>query len=95
MVRELFTTVPSIFRTFATFLTHLLFPYPLPLNAPYVDSRINSNPFTMGNPNPESTLSPSQGLRILPLHITIKYMYMRTFTLTTTSLLSSSTEQQR
>ncbi len=32
----------------------------------YVDSRIETNTYTMGNPMPESTLSPSQGLRIWP-----------------------------
>ncbi len=33
------------------------------ITSPYVDS----NTFTMGNPTPESTLSPSQGRRIWPL----------------------------
>jgi hypothetical protein len=35
--------------------------------SPYVHSRVDSNTFTMGNPMPGSTLSPSQGLRIWPL----------------------------
>jgi hypothetical protein len=48
----------------------------LTITSPYVHSRIDSNTFTMGNPMPcrvdlnpmpESTLSPSQGLRIWPL----------------------------
>jgi hypothetical protein len=49
----------------------------LTVTSPYVDARVDSNTFTMGNPNPmlcrvdlnpvpRSTLSASQGLRILP-----------------------------
>jgi hypothetical protein len=34
------------------------------ITSPYVDSRVDSNTFTMGNPTPESTLSPSLGRRI-------------------------------
>jgi hypothetical protein len=53
--------------------------YPIPeltITSPYVHSSVDSNKFTMGNPMPEltltlcnaeSTLSPSQGLRIWPL----------------------------
>jgi hypothetical protein len=43
-------------------------PYVLELNitSPYVDSRVDTNICTTSNPMPESTLSPSQGLRILP-----------------------------
>ncbi len=29
--------------------------------SPYVDARVDSDTFTMGNPMPESTLNPSQG----------------------------------
>jgi hypothetical protein len=36
----------------------------LTITSPYVDSRVDSNTCTMGNPMPESTLSPGQGLRI-------------------------------
>jgi hypothetical protein len=36
-------------------------------NLTYVHSRVDANSFTMGNPMPESTLSPSQGLLIWPL----------------------------
>ncbi len=32
-----------------------------------VGSRVDYNTFTAGNPMPESTLSPSQGLRIWPV----------------------------
>jgi hypothetical protein len=38
----------------------------LTISSPYVNSRVDSNTFTMGNPMPESTLSPSQGLWIWP-----------------------------
>jgi hypothetical protein len=31
------------------------------LTSPYVDSRVDSNTFTMGDPLPESTLSPKSG----------------------------------
>jgi hypothetical protein len=37
------------------------------ITLPYVHSRVDFNTFTMGNPMPESTLSPSQGLWICPL----------------------------
>ncbi len=37
--------------------------------APYVDSRVDSNTFTMGNPMSDSTLSPSQGLWIWPQEV--------------------------
>ncbi len=36
-------------------------------NLTYVHSRVDSNTFIMGNPMPESTLSPSKGLWIWPL----------------------------
>jgi hypothetical protein len=36
----------------------------LTITFPYVDSRVDTNTFTTGNPMPESTLFPSQGLRI-------------------------------
>jgi hypothetical protein len=36
----------------------------LTITSPHVQSRVDSNTFTMGNPMPESTLSPSQGLWI-------------------------------
>jgi len=36
----------------------------LTITSPYVHFRVESNTFTMGNPMPESTLSPSQGLWI-------------------------------
>jgi hypothetical protein len=38
----------------------------LTITSPYVYSRVDFNTFTMGNPMPESTLSPSQGLWIWP-----------------------------
>jgi hypothetical protein len=38
----------------------------LTITSPYVCSRVDSNTFTMGNPMPDSTLSPSQGLLIWP-----------------------------
>jgi hypothetical protein len=38
----------------------------LTITSPYVHSRVDSNTFTMGNPMPESTLSPCQGLWIWP-----------------------------
>jgi hypothetical protein len=37
------------------------------ISSPYVHSRVDYNTFTMGKPMPESTLSPSQGLRIWPV----------------------------
>jgi hypothetical protein len=40
----------------------------LTIPSPYVHSRVNSNTFTMGNPMPESTLFPSQGLWNWPLN---------------------------
>ncbi len=43
----------------------------LTITSPYVYSRVDSNTFTMGNPMPESTLSPSLGLWILPLTNTV------------------------
>jgi hypothetical protein len=39
----------------------------LTLTSPYVHCRDDFNTFTMGNPMPESALSPSQGLWIWPL----------------------------
>jgi hypothetical protein len=39
----------------------------LTIFSPYVHTRVDSNTFIMGNPMPESTLSPSQGLWIWPL----------------------------
>ncbi len=37
-------------------------PMPLTITSPSVDSRVDYNTFTMGNPMPEPTLSPSQRL---------------------------------
>ncbi len=53
----------------------ILDPMPeLTITSRYVDSRVGSNTFNMGNPipvdrnpMPESTLSPGQGLRFWPL----------------------------
>jgi hypothetical protein len=39
----------------------------LNITSPNVDSKVDYNTFNMGNPMPESTLSPSQGQRIWPL----------------------------
>ncbi len=39
----------------------------LTITSPYVHSRVDSNTFTMANPMPESTFSPSQRLWIWPL----------------------------
>jgi hypothetical protein len=41
------------------------------ITSPYVDSRVDSNITTMGNPLPESTVSPSQELRICPLSLAL------------------------
>ncbi len=38
----------------------------LNITSPYVNSRVDTYVCTMSNSMPESTLSPSQGLRILP-----------------------------
>jgi hypothetical protein len=38
----------------------------LTITPPYVYSRVDSSAFNMGNPMPESTLFPSQGLWIWP-----------------------------
>ncbi len=38
----------------------------LTITSPYVHSKVDFNTFTMGNPMPESTISPSQGLWIWP-----------------------------
>ena len=51
----------------------------LTITSPYVNSRVDSNRFTMGIPMPESTLSPSHGLCIWPqlhirFHLQIKYI---------------------
>jgi hypothetical protein len=43
------------------------------LKSPFVDSRMDSNTCTMGNPKPESTLSLSQRFRIRPLKISKKF----------------------
>jgi hypothetical protein len=37
------------------------------ITSPYVQSRVDSKTFTTGNPMPESTLPPCQGLWIWPL----------------------------
>ncbi len=41
------------------------------ITSPYAHSRVDSNTFTMGNPMPESTFSPSQGLWISPLKLVL------------------------
>jgi hypothetical protein len=40
----------------------------LTVTSPYVHYRLDNKTFTIGNPVSESTLSPSQGLRIWPLN---------------------------
>jgi hypothetical protein len=55
----------------------------LTITSPYIDSRVDYNTFTMGNPIPESTLTlcqsrlypPSQGLRIWHLVCNVNIVY--------------------
>jgi hypothetical protein len=51
----------------------------LTITSPYVHSRVDTNTFTMGNPMPESTLSPSQGLCIWPFEVESKYEIEHSF----------------
>jgi hypothetical protein len=54
----------------------------LTITSPYVHSIVDSNTFTMGNPMPESTLSPRQGFWIWPLLLySPQRLYIRGLTL--------------
>jgi hypothetical protein len=50
----------------------------LTITSPYVNSRDNSNTFTTGNPMPESSLSPSQGIWILSLTTRVRSLFFNT-----------------